>query len=158
MQVLKRGHTELFRRGPDECFDSLAGLTRFCQEQKEKSVDRWVPPRSPRPLALDKLVIDFADPGAMQSEEAYQMNDWSFTQLCQLAKVSRDTVIQTTTRTMQTTTRRSACHPSDIGFATTLPGRNHISPAPLPTPDLACTHARRSSAGRTRRTRAGKFA
>ena len=94
MQVLKRGHTELFRRGPDECFDSLAGLTRFCQEQKEKSVDRWVPPRSlrPRPLALDKLVIDFADPGTKQSEEAYQMNDWSFTQLCQLAKVSRDTV------------------------------------------------------------------
>jgi hypothetical protein len=33
MQVLKRGHTELFRRGPDECFDSLAGLTKFCQEQ-----------------------------------------------------------------------------------------------------------------------------
>jgi hypothetical protein len=93
MQVLKRGHTELFRRGPDECFDSLAGLTRFCQEQKEKSVDRWVPPRSlrPRPLALDKLVIDFAS-GTKQSEEAYQMNDWSFTQLCQLAKVSRDTV------------------------------------------------------------------
>jgi hypothetical protein len=74
MQVLKRGHTELFRRGSDECFDSLAGLTRFCQDQKEKSVDRWVPPRSlrPRPLALDKLVIDFADPGAKQSEEAYQ--------------------------------------------------------------------------------------
>ena len=101
MQVLKRGHTELFRRGPDECFDSLAGLTRFCQEQKEKSVDRWVPPRSlrPRPLALDRLVIDFADPGAKQSEEAYQMNDWSFTQLCQLAKVSRDTVNRVTADT-----------------------------------------------------------
>ena len=66
MQVLKRGHTELFRRGPDECFDSLAGLTKFCQEQKAKSVDRWLPPRSlrPRPLALDRLVVDFADPGA----------------------------------------------------------------------------------------------
>ena len=101
MQVLKRGHTELFRRGPDECFDSLAGLTRFCQEQKEKSLDRWVPPRSlrPRPLALDKLVIDFADPGTRQSEEAYQMNDWSFTQLCQLAKVSRDTVNRVTADT-----------------------------------------------------------
>ena len=101
MQVLKRGHTELFRRGPDECFDSLAGLTRFCQEQKEKSLDRWVPPRSlrPRPLALDRLVIDFADPGAKQSEEAYQMNDWSFTQLCQLAKVSRDTVNRVTADT-----------------------------------------------------------
>ena len=49
MQVLKRGHTELFRRGPDECFDSLAGLTKFCQEQKAKSVDRWLPPRTLKP-------------------------------------------------------------------------------------------------------------
>jgi hypothetical protein len=94
MQVLKRGHTELFRRGPDECFDSLADLTAFCQEQKAKSVDRWLPPRSlrPRPLALDRLVIDFAGAGNDGSDGAFQMNDWSFTQLCQLAKVSRDTV------------------------------------------------------------------
>ena len=40
MQVLKRGHTELFRRGPDECYASLADLTAYCQEQKAKSVDR----------------------------------------------------------------------------------------------------------------------
>ena len=99
MQVLKRGHTELFRRGPDECFDSLAGLTKFCQEQKAKSVDRWLPPRTlrPRPLALDRLVVDFADPGANAGKDGtYQMNDWSFTQLCQLAKVSRDTVNRVT--------------------------------------------------------------
>ena len=94
MQVLKRGHTELFRRGPDECFNSLADLTRFCQDQKAKSVDRWLPPRSlrPRPLALDRLVVDFAGAGNDGSDGAFQMNDWSFTQLCQLAKVSRDTV------------------------------------------------------------------
>jgi len=101
MQVLKRGHTELFRRGPDECFDSLAGLTKYCQEQKAKSVDRWLPPRSlkPRPLALDRLVVDFADPGANGADGTYQMNDWSFTQLCQLAKVSRDTVNRVTADT-----------------------------------------------------------
>jgi len=94
MQVLKRGHTELFRRDPDECFNSLADLTRFCQGQKAKSVDRWLPPRSlrPRPLALDRLVVDFAGAGNDGSVGAFQMNDWSFTQLCQLAKVSRDTV------------------------------------------------------------------
>ena len=101
MQVLKRGHTELFRRGPDECFDSLVGLTSFCQEQKAKSVDRWLPPRSlkPRPLVLDKLVVDFADAGATGTDGAYLMNDWSFTQLCQLAKVSRDTVNRVTADT-----------------------------------------------------------
>ena len=100
MQVLKRGHTELFRRGPDECFDSLAGLTRFCQEQKAKSVDRWLPPRTlkPRPLALDRLVVDFTDPAA-NTDGTYHMNDWSFTQLCQLAKVSRDTVNRVTADT-----------------------------------------------------------
>ena len=88
MQVLKRGHTELFRRGPDECFDSLAGLTRFCQDQKAKSVDRWLPPRAlkPRPLALDRLVLDFNDAGANGAEVTYQMNDWSFTQLCNSRK------------------------------------------------------------------------
>src|SRR5271154_6198909 len=94
MQVLKRGHTELFRRGPDECFDSLAGLTTFCQEQKAKSVDHWLPPRSlrPRPLGLDRLVVDFAGADIAGEDGAHQMNDWSFTQLCQLAKVNRDTV------------------------------------------------------------------
>ena len=101
MQVLKRGHTELFRRSPDECFDSLASLTQFCQEQKAKSVDRWLPPQAlkPRPLALDRLVVDFADTGANGAEASYQMNDWSFTQLCQLAEVSRDTVNRVTADT-----------------------------------------------------------
>src|SRR5262245_12673273 len=101
MQVLKRGHTELFRRGPDECYDSLADLSKFCQDQKTKSVDRWLPPRSlrPRPLALDRLVVDFADAGADGANGTYQMNDWSFTQLCQLARVSRDTVNRVTADT-----------------------------------------------------------
>jgi len=100
MQVLKRGHTELFRRGPDECFDSLPALSRFCQEQKDKSLDRWIPPRGlrPRPLALDKLVVDLAEPSGTQTD-GYQMNDWSFTQLCQLAKVNRDTVNRVTADT-----------------------------------------------------------
>ena len=95
MQVLKRGHTELFRRGPDECFDSLADLTRFCQEQKAKSVDRWLPPRSLQAAALWLSTAWWSIspmPAPTAPTAAYQMNDWSFTQLCQLAKVSRDTV------------------------------------------------------------------
>lgn len=88
MQVLKRAHTELFRRGPDECFDSIPALARHCQEQKEKSTDRWAPPGSlkTRPLNTDTLLVDVGEDGA------FRMNDWSFTQLCQLAKVSKDTV------------------------------------------------------------------
>ena len=39
MQVLKRGHTELFRRGPDECFDSIPALARGRRFNGSFSVD-----------------------------------------------------------------------------------------------------------------------
>ena len=95
MQVLKRGHTELFRRGPDECFDSIPALARYCQEQKEKSTDRWLPPRSLNPKAVTADVLDMV----LGDDGAFHMNDWSFTQLCQLAKVSKDTVNRVTADT-----------------------------------------------------------
>ena len=41
-------------------------------------------------------------PGAKGADGTYQMNDWSFTQLCQLAKVSRDTVNRVTADTAWT--------------------------------------------------------
>jgi hypothetical protein len=88
MQVLKRGHRELFRRSPDERLDSLPTLLAHCQKQKEHSTDRWHPPQAlkPKPLAYNHLVMDVGSDGA------FEMNDWCFGQLCQLAKVSRDTV------------------------------------------------------------------
>ena len=101
MQVLKRGHTELFRRGPDECFDSLAALNSFCQEQKAKSVDRWLPPHTSMPAYWRSTVWWSISPTPPPSNRtaAYHLNDWSFTQLCQLAKVSRDTVNRVTADT-----------------------------------------------------------
>ena len=87
VQVLTRARNELFRRGPDESFDSLASLARYCQQQKEKSTDRWIPPRSLATKAsTDRLALNLGDDGA------FLMNDWSFTQLCQLARVNKDTV------------------------------------------------------------------
>ena len=88
MTVLKRAHQELFRRGPDECFDSLQALAKRCLEQKEQSTDRWLAPRELKPQAArsDLLAVQLNGSGE------FQMNDWSFTQLCQLAKVSKDTV------------------------------------------------------------------
>jgi hypothetical protein len=85
---LKRAHAELFRRGPDACFDTLPGLARYCQEQKEKSTDRWHPPRSLLPKAAADVVLDMV----LGEDGVYRMNDWSFTQLCQLARVNKDTV------------------------------------------------------------------
>jgi histone H3/H4 len=88
MHVLKRAHAELFRRGPDECFGSLNALATRCRDQQQKSTDRWIPPGQlkTRPEDSDTLVMELGGDGV------YRMNDWSFTQLCQLAKVSRETV------------------------------------------------------------------
>ena len=44
MTNLLRANQELFRRTPDECFESLDELAAFCQRQKEKSHDRWEAP------------------------------------------------------------------------------------------------------------------
>ena len=88
MSNLTRAHSELFRRGPDECFSSLRELGEHCRIQKEKSFDRWHLPQAIRPkaLAFDRLLLEAGADGA------FTMNAWSFGQFCQLAKVSKDTV------------------------------------------------------------------
>jgi hypothetical protein len=87
MQNLTRASEELFRRGPDECFATFDDLYCHCAEVKEKSVDRWHQP--------SKVKLD-ADNGGLRltlgNEGAFRMNNWSFSQLCTLAGVHRDTV------------------------------------------------------------------
>jgi histone H3/H4 len=78
---------ELFRRTPDETFESLPALARHCQGRKDGSADRWVPPRALRAVpVMAELILSSGD------GEPVRMNDWSFTQLCGLAKVGKDTV------------------------------------------------------------------
>ena len=86
MSVLTRAHQELFRRTPDECFPSLDALWQQCQGQRDRSLDRWYPPRAFQPFTERGLLLDFGSDGA------FSLNDWSFGQLCQLAKVSKETV------------------------------------------------------------------
>ena len=108
MQNLTRAHEELFRRSPDETFETLPALWQHCHTEKERSADRWTPPQSLRPAADEnRLVIDLAD-----GSEPFGLNDWSFTQLCGLAGVSKDTV-----------NRVSADTASRV-FRETLPGGN----------------------------------
>ena len=108
MQNLTRAHEELFRRSPDETFETLPALWQHCHTEKERSADRWTPPQSLRPAADEnRLVIDLAD-----GSEPFGLNDWSFTQLCGLAGVSKDTV-----------NRVSADTASRV-FHETLPGGN----------------------------------
>ena len=88
MQNLTRAHEELFRRTPDETFPTLIALWEHCHAEKERSTDRWRPPQSLRPVAEgNRLIIDLAD-----GNEPFGLNDWSFTQLCGLAGVSKETV------------------------------------------------------------------
>jgi hypothetical protein len=58
------------------------------QWQKEQSLEIWQPPRTlnARPVVGERLMLDAGDDGA------YEMNDWSFGQLCRLSGVAKETV------------------------------------------------------------------
>lgn len=85
--VLTGGNRELFRRTPDESFESLDALWQHCQQQKSESQERWRQPESLHP------VPDGARLGlSVHGDATYRLNSWSFSQLCQLAGVNKDTV------------------------------------------------------------------
>ena len=87
MTNLTHANRELFRRTDDERFPSLDELARHCREQKQQSTDRWHAPQTLRPIdRAGELKLAAGDDGE------YALNDWSFQQLCTLARVSRDTV------------------------------------------------------------------
>ena len=49
METRTRASDELFRRGPDERFDSLQSLYDHCYATRTNSIDRWQPPQSIQP-------------------------------------------------------------------------------------------------------------
>jgi hypothetical protein len=87
-QNLTRASGELFRRAPDERFPDLDALLAHCRREKDESEDRWHPPRAltPEPTPDGSLGVRAGPDGL------YTLNDWSFGQLCGLAKVSKETV------------------------------------------------------------------
>ena len=87
MANLTRAHRELFERTPDERFDSLQQLWDRCQQDKQSSNDSWHLPQILNPSAVDgRVTVTLGDDGA------FLLNDWSFTQLCRLSGISKDTV------------------------------------------------------------------
>ncbi len=87
MSNLTAANNELFRRSPDECFASLPDLVQHCQTQKAASLDRWQLPQALTATAGDgRLSLQVGTDGA------FLMNDWSFSQLCGLSGVSKETV------------------------------------------------------------------
>lgn len=91
MATLTRAHQELYRRKPDERFDSFESLYRRCQTDRELSEDQWVRP--------EDLILTHDLTVAIGDNPDYTLNDWSFSQLCRMASVSRDTLNRLTSRT-----------------------------------------------------------
>jgi hypothetical protein len=85
MTVLTRAHQQLFQRTPDECWNSLPELATHCRRQREQSADRWIPPEELSPTSDMTLSL-----GSDGTEAG--VNDWSFSQLCRMAGVSKETL------------------------------------------------------------------
>jgi hypothetical protein len=87
MANLRQASRELFSRPPDERFESVDELLRHCQSLRQSSTDRWQLPQTLRPSAdADRLVLALGDDGA------FHLNDWSFTQLCGMAGIAKETI------------------------------------------------------------------
>ena len=87
MATLKAAHRELFRRAEDECFESLDDLIRHCRDQREASSELWHPPGLLMPqVGSDRVNLHLGSDGA------FALNHWSFSQLCTLCSVSRETI------------------------------------------------------------------
>jgi hypothetical protein len=87
-QNLTRASKELFRRSPDETFDSLSSLSVHCLKKRDEAKDAWFSPSQLFPLntGSDQLGIQLGNDGS------FLMNDWSFSQLSKFAGVAKDTV------------------------------------------------------------------
>ena len=89
MVNLTKASTELFRRTPDERFDSLNSLLVHCNSQREASQENWlhvsdfdiVPDTHSRSLEV----------ACQNGSAAYSLNDWSFSQLCKLNGIDKQT-------------------------------------------------------------------
>ncbi len=91
---LTRANRELYRRSADERFSSPAALSQHCARQREQSRDHWEPPQSVRPLVREgRFTL------TMNGDRPYNLNDWSFSQMCRLAGISKSTVNRLTPET-----------------------------------------------------------
>jgi len=87
MADLTRAHQELFRRDPDEQYASLSELLQHCSQERAISKDCWSLPQALSPVAADgSLTVKLGDDGAAL------LNNWSFSQLCRLSRISKETI------------------------------------------------------------------
>ena len=97
MVNLMKANRELYRRQPDECYESFAELQEYCYSQRESSAEHWCKPQAVIPIAKQDSV-------AIQLEigEEFELNDHSFRQLSRLCGVSADTLNRLSPQTAAT--------------------------------------------------------
>lgn len=91
MATLTKAHNELFKRTPDECFDSFDDLYEHCSKQYVNSSDLW---ERPQDLTLSHDLTLCNGDG-----NEYFLNDWSFSQMCRMAGVGKETINRLSYRT-----------------------------------------------------------
>ncbi len=101
MHTLTQASRELFRRTPDEVFATFDDLWNHCQRQRADSKDRWLPQPELTPQAPE---------GRLELPGGFTLNDWSFSQLCRLAGVGKDTVNKVTADTAARVFRETLPH------------------------------------------------
>ncbi len=87
MANLTHANHELFKRPPDERFESLADLSAHCSAMKERSRRVKEVSTEFRPVLHEERIALRVNGNA-----PCFMTDWSFTQLCSIAGASKDTV------------------------------------------------------------------
>lgn len=93
-QNLRRASQELFRRRPDERFSTLQSLFDYCFARKNSSVDRWHGPTTIEPRGEPEQLLF-----SLGSDGEFLLNDWSFSQVCKLSGVAKDTLNRLTPET-----------------------------------------------------------
>ena len=88
MTNLKRASQQLFARPEDERFEDLDSLLAACTKRKEQGSTTWQMPEEIDPISLP-WGMALSLPGF---DSGIQFNDWSFSQLCQLSRVHKDTI------------------------------------------------------------------
>ena len=87
MKTLTRASQQLFTRSPDEYFDSLPALLEYCRALKDGAFEVKEKSTVFKPMLQDgqvKLQVNGYAPMAL--------NEWSFTQVCMMAGVAKETV------------------------------------------------------------------
>lgn len=107
MVNLTKASRELFSRTPDERFASFDALLAHCQERKERSTEYWQLSQNLRIEQYDhRLQMRLED----AQEATLSLSDWSFTQLCKLCGVHKDTVNKLSSETASLVFRDSMPH------------------------------------------------